>query len=277
MLRYYDIHAHLADPRIAGALPDILQRSRERGLAGVLANAARLAEWPAIVEMARLPGVYGALGIHPFFLDDWRSTVPEQLRTTLRQDRAGGAGTARLRAIGEIGLDFTPEWCPSPAHRHRQRELFEVQLGVAAEFGLPVILHNRKSWDDFLAVWRNWHGRNLRGVCHHFSASRDIARQLLEYDLYFSFCGPLTYPQSRRLKDLATYVPLDRTLTETDTPDLPAEPYRGQSSEPWHVGEIVRDIARIKQQPEADIADRVEANFRRIVSVDCGAAHEKPV
>jgi TatD DNase family protein len=263
MLRYYDIHAHLADPRIAAFLPDILRRSRDRGLAGVLANAARLAEWPAIVDLARQPGVFGALGLHPFFLGDWQPALPEQLRTVLRQDRAGGASAARLRAIGEIGLDFTPEWCPSPEHRRRQIEIFEAQLGLAAEFALPVILHNRKSWDDFLAVWRNWRDRGLSGVCHHFTGSRDVARRLLDLGLYLSFCGPLTYPHSRRMREAAVYVPLERILTETDTPDLPAEPFRGQQSEPWHVCEVVCEIARLKQLPEADVADQIEANFSR--------------
>jgi len=140
----YDCHAHLADPRLAAGLPQLLARSRAHGLQGVLATAARLREWPVIAELARRePGVLGAVGLHPFFLDAWTPGLPAELRTRLL------AGP-RLRAVGEIGLDF---W-QGRQDRERQLEAFTAQLAVACELRRPVVLHNRRSWPDFFAVWR---------------------------------------------------------------------------------------------------------------------------
>jgi len=247
----YDCHAHLADPRLAAGLPQLLARSRAHGLQGVLATAARLREWPVIAELARRePGVLGAVGLHPFFLDAWTPGLPAELRTRLL------AGP-RLRAVGEIGLDF---W-QGRQDRERQLEAFTAQLAVACELRRPVVLHNRRSWPDFFAVWRGLRTPPPGGVLHHFTGSREIARQALDLGLHLSFCGPLTWPQSRRLKEVAAWAPLDRLLTETDAPDLPAEPYRGSLSEPWQAGAVLAELARLKQQPLETLADAVATNF----------------
>ncbi len=261
MPHYYDIHAHLADPRIAAELPLILRDCQARGVRGILANAARVDEWPTIVTLAREPGVYGALGLHPFFLDEWTDALPAQLRATL-------AAAPGLRAIGEIGLDFWPATLAEPAcSRERQVTAFTAQLALACELGRPVLLHNRKSWPEFFEIWKSTAAGRIAGVCHHFTGSREIARQALDLGLYLSFCGPLTWPQSRRLRETAAYVPLDRLLTETDTPDLPAAPYRGGFSYPWQVAAIVAEIARLKSVPEDAVAAAVAENFHTVLGV----------
>lgn len=256
--RYYDIHAHLADSRIAAELPDMLATSRAHGVAGILANAARLEEWPRIIELCREPGVHGALGLHPFFVDEWHSGVPDELRQRLDAH-------PEIRAVGEIGLDFAD----GRADESRQREAFAAQLAVACERQKPVILHNRRSWPEFLALWQASGAtrQGLRGVCHHFNGSRELARQLLDLGLSLSFCGPLTYANASRLKEAAAYVPLERLLTETDCPDLPAAAYRGGWSVPWHVQAIVSEIGRLKGISETAVADAVERNYRQMLDL----------
>ena len=257
-LRYYDIHAHLADARIRSELPDMLAASRQHGVAGILANAARLHEWPRLLDLCREPGIHGALGLHPFFVDEWHAGVPGELRRLL-------AAHPELRAIGEIGLDFQ-DGRDSEA---RQREAFVAQLAVACDMHRPVIMHNRKSWNEFFALWRESGAARagITGVCHHFSASPEVARQALDLGLYLSFCGPLTYPNATRLKAVAAYVPLDRLLTETDCPDLPAAAYRGGWSVPWQVQAIVTEIARLKQVSKETVATAVEQNYRRVLGL----------
>jgi len=255
-MEYCDIHAHLADRRVWPQVEAILHEARDRGVSAILANAAHAHEWDAITSLSRRPGVFGALGLHPFFLQEWAPDIPVRLRQAL------GAHT-RLRAVGEIGLDFQ--------HGRQQVEsqvtAFTAQCQVAAELGLPVIVHNRKSWSEFFAVLRSLAGVPLTGVCHHFSGSVEIARQVLDRGFDISFCGPLTYPNARRLKSVARYVPLDRVLSETDTPDLPPAAYRGQPSRPFHVIEVVRELAVLKGLSPETVAAQVAANFRRVLGM----------
>jgi len=251
----YDIHAHLADSRIVGNAESILSASAQQGVRGILVNAARVEEWPTVVRLASYPAVYGALGLHPFFIGDWEAALPDRLKAAIL------AAGPRIRAVGEIGLDF----CHGREWVRRQIGTLEAQLGVAGELGLPVILHNRKSWPEFLAVWRSCGHAVPHGVCHHFTGGREMARQLLDLGLFISFCGPLTYPNARRLKETAEYVPLERVLTETDAPDLPAQPYRGGFSYPWQVSVIVDELARLKSRSREAVAEQVERNFRTVL------------
>jgi TatD DNase family protein len=253
----YDCHAHLADARILRESAAILDRSRAHGLRGVLATAARHDEWPAIIALTREPGVLGALGLHPFFPEAWADALAGELRNHLLAE-------PRLRAVGEIGLDC---WSGRDT-LDRQLVMLEAQLAVAGELRKPVVLHNRRSWNEFFALWRRLHQPPPGGVLHHFTGSREIARQALDLGLHLSFCGPLTWPGARRLKEVAGWAPLDRVLTETDTPDLPAEPFRGGLSEPWHAGAVVVELARLKQQPPETVAAAVAANFCRLFGAD---------
>jgi len=232
-------------------LTRVVAEAHSHGVRGILANAARVSEWPAVVAMAKSSPLLGALGLHPFFLDEWSEDLPDRLEQSLRAHE-------RLRAVGEIGLDFYA----GRDELTRQVTAFSAQLDVAVKLGMPAIFHNRKSWGEFFAVLRK--AGSVRGVCHHFSGSIETARQALDAGLYLSFCGPLTYANARRLKEAAKYVPLDRILTETDTPDLPPAEHRGTQSRPHHVADVLAEIARLKGLSEEDVASHVEANFIRL-------------
>jgi len=253
-MRLYDVHAHLADPRLASSLEQVLHESAAAGVRGILACAARLEEWDAILALSRRPGIVGALGLHPFFVQDGPSDLGERLRTAL----AAGTG---LVAVGEVGLDF---W-DGRENAAVQIAALAAQLDVARDRDLPIVLHNRRSWGDFFGLLRDRGADSLRGVCHCFNGSREIARQVLDRGLMVSFCGPLTYPNARCLREAAAYVPLDRILTETDCPDLPPEPCRGGPSLPWHVRYVVDALAAAKGLSPAAVAEQVEANYLRLL------------
>ena len=196
----------------------------------------------------------GALGLHPFFVSQTDAELGYRLQQALRAHD-------RLVAVGEIGLDFWDGRADAP----RQHEVFAVQLEVARALGLPVILHNRRSWGDFFAVLREQRVSALSGVCHCFNGSREIARAVLDLGLLVSFAGPLTYPNARRLREAAAYVPLDRLLTETDCPDLPARQAGPGPSLPSHVRFVLEAIAEVKGLPLPDVVAQVEANYRRLL------------
>lgn len=252
----YDIHAHLADRRLQDGIEDLWEECRTRNLQGVLAAAARPCEWERIAELSGLSGVYGAMGLHPFFVDEWQDGTAAALEAELSAHEG-------VRAVGEIGLDF----CRGRQDTERQMAILEEQFGIARRLEMPVILHNRKSWSEFLHLWRHSPVKPPTGVCHHFTGSVEIARQALDAGLYLSFCGPLTYPNARRLKAAARYAPLNRILTETDAPDLPPQAYRGGTSLPWHVGEVVREIADIRGISVGKAATEIGENFREVLGL----------
>lgn len=251
-----DVHAHLADLRLRAGLDSLLAECVTRGLGAVLANAARRSEWSVIRQISRSPAIFGALGIHPFFPEDWQADTLTALRTALTTL----AANEKVIAVGEIGLDFQH----GREQADRQIEMFVAQLQLAQELQLPVCLHNRKSWPDFFGILRDLRLEKVRGYCHHFTGSVEIARQALDYGLYLSFCGPVTYPEAKRLHRVARFVPADRMLTETDCPDLPAQAWRGQESRPWQVKAIVDFLAAERHvEPEA-LTAQLWQNWQRL-------------
>ena len=253
----YDVHAHLADPRLAPMLPQLIADCAARGVKGIPANAARRDEWAAVTALsARHDIVYAALGVHPFFLADWHENSAAELRQAIAAPPLG----AKIIAVGEIGLDFL-------SHRDsadKQIAALTQQLLIAHDFDLPVCLHNRKAWPDFFALLKELRISTLRGYCHHFGASRDIARKVLDLGLHLSFCSPIANPRSRRLRDAALYAPLNRILSETDCPDLPAPQYCGELSRPWQVHAVVQAIAEVKKLPPEAIAAAIAENWQRL-------------
>ena len=253
-MRLYDAHAHLADERLSAILDPVLCEATASGVTGILACAARFEEWDAITAISRREPVFGALGIHPFFV----RAAPADLGSQLRQSLAAHP---RLVAVGEVGLDY---W-NGRADAALQEGILVTQLSVAQEVGLPVILHNRRSWGDFFGLLRSGGLTGLRGVCHCFNGSPEIAREVLDRGLMVSFCGPITYPRARRIRAAAAYVPLDRILTETDCPDLPPRAVAGGLSLPHHVVHVLHAIAEVKHLSVCAVAEQVEANFRRLL------------
>jgi TatD DNase family protein len=258
----YDVHAHLADERLRGELPEILHRC-EHEMQAVLVNAAKFSEWDLILRLAQKPRIFAALGLHPFFLDE----RPTGYLSLLRQKLLSPPSKSKVIAIGEIGLDF---W-QGRENSDEQMAILSEQLLLAQQLNLPVILHNRKAWPDFFALLKNLRLSTLRGVCHHFNASPEIASQALEYGLYLSFCGPLTWPESRRLHKLASLAPLDRILVETDCPDLPPQSSRGKQSRPWMVAEVMDKIAQLQNIPKEKLAGQIAANWTALFKPTCKA------
>ena len=249
---FYDVHAHLADPRLQATLPEILLRCATE-LRAVLVNAAKVSEWDTVLELSKEPGIYAALGVHPFYLKERQRDCFNQLREKLLHPPQN----SKVLAIGEIGLDF---WNGRNDAEDQLSALSE-QLLIAQQLQLPVILHNRKAWPDFFALLKSLRISTLRGVCHHFNASEEIARQALDYGLFLSFCGPLTWPESKRLHKLASTVPLDRILVETDCPDLPPQSSRGAESRPWMVAEVMSSIAGLRKISMEELAEQIAINW----------------
>ncbi len=254
-MRFYDAHAHLGDARLAGQAETVLAAARSAGVAGILATAAEIGDWPRVLALTGDPLVQGALGIHPWFSAALPANWLASLATSLT--------TPGIVAVGEIGLDFWNGREEEP----RQREVFTAQVRLAQRLGQPIILHNRRSWPECLAILRGlgWSGP---GLCHGFNADASVLGQVLELGLSVSFGGPLTRSGAVRLRALAKHVPADRLLAESDAPDQPGAAHPAGPSLPAHVPEVYACLAEARGIPLPELAATLEANYRRLTGGD---------
>lgn len=249
-----DSHAHL-DMRhfSADEVDAVLGRARAAGVATVGNVFLSVAAWEeGRARFDAHPEVFFLLGTHP--TDAVRYT-PEEKRGMVR---AFGED-ARLRAVGEIGLDFYWKDCP-PAI---QISAFIDQLQLARSLKLPVVIHSRDAFEETVAILRDqgFHGYPL--LWHCFGGSRDQARYLAGAGWHISVPGPVTFPSNDELRAALAVIPGDRLLAETDCPYLAPVPYRGKRNEPAYAVFTVRAMAEALGVPAADLWTQCGDNARR--------------
>jgi TatD DNase family protein len=255
-----DSHCHLADEAFAGDVDAVIARARSAGVVGALC----IGEVTDPAEIVRLDlvaaawdGVRTTAGVHPHRASaqagDVEAAVVDLVRRRVAVD-------PRVRAVGEIGLDYHYDFAP----RERQREVFAAQVAYAVENGLPVVIHTREADADTLAVLREAGAGRVTGVFHCFSGDRALAIDALALGFYISFSGILTFPKAAAIRDAAIAVPLDRVLVETDCPYLAPVPHRGRRNEPAWVAEVVRVLASVHGLAPAEVAAATTENYRRL-------------
>jgi TatD DNase family protein len=219
MPEWTDTHCHLDAPEFAPDVVAVRARARERGVLHCVLPAVQVRDFGRVRALAHEFGDSYALGIHPLYVaqaDDGDLARLDDALTQCRDD-------ARLVAVGEIGLDYVvPELCEEPL-RSRQEFFYTEQLKLARKHGLPVILHVRRSADMLLKGLRSvgHGGYQWRGIAHAFSGSLQQAQAFIALGFKLGFGGALTYERANRLRQLATELPLESIVLETDAPDMP--------------------------------------------------------
>jgi TatD DNase family protein len=170
------------------------------------------------------------------------------------------ASTTSARGIGEIGLDYHYDYSPPAV----QRAVFRVQVKLARELGQPVVVHTREADEDTIAILTEEGGGQVRGVLHCFTGDMALAQAALDLGFYISAAGIVTFPKSMELRNTFRHVPLDRLLTETDSPFLAPVPHRGTRNEPAHVARVVETLAGLYGIDAAELARRTAENFHRL-------------
>lgn len=237
-----DTHAHLDAVDDPSA---VLSRAREAGVTRVLTVGTDLDSCRVALALSeREDGVFAALGIHPHDAGRPHAERLAELRDLLSHDRAV--------AVGETGLDFFRDYAP----RDRQQELFSAELSLAAELGLPVVIHSRDAEEETVATLSTHPGRV---ILHCFSSPR-LLPAALERGWYVSFAGNVTYPKAGDLRAAAARVPADRILAETDTPYLAPQPRRGSPNEPANVVHTVEALAAVRRVQADELAATIDAN-----------------
>jgi TatD DNase family protein len=254
-----DSHCHLADDVFVKDLPDVIDRAQSAGLTRALCILAadNAVEAGRARELTRLwPSLRFGIGVHPHqagqFSGREAGVVP------LVQSAIGSLPEAR--ALGEIGLDYHYDFAP----KHVQQEVFRLQIRLARELDLPIIIHTREAEDDTLAILREESGASVRGVMHCFTGTRRLAEEAIALGMHISIAGIVTFPKGDNVRDVAALVPGDRLLCETDSPYLAPTPYRGKRNEPAWVVKVGEELATLRRVPFEDLRGQTTANFEAL-------------
>lgn len=261
-MMYFDSHAHYYDARFEKECEEGVDALLTRLFSTTVSGIVNVGTAPdtcraAARQAARYPKMYTALGIHP--TDGQALSDPDVALREIREMIL--APRNKCVAIGEIGLDYHyPD-----TDKEKQAYLFERQLSLAAELGLPVVIHDREAHGDVMDVILR-HPR-VRGVLHSFSGSPEMAGELVRAGYNISFSGTLTFQNARRTVESAALVPLDRILIETDCPYLAPHPLRGTLNHSGNLSYTCARLAGILGMDEAQAARLTEENARRFFSL----------
>lgn len=250
-----DTHCHLDVAEFADDYHLVRQRAAAAGVCELIVPAVDRAGWPRLLEVCRQESGCGpALGLHPLYL---QRHGPGDVEELSRQIKAG-----EVVAIGEIGLDFWER--PNEMLRRRQLELFEAQLRIARQAGLPVLIHARKAHDQVLAALRRLHF-TCGGIVHAFSGSRQQARCYVDLGFAIGVGGTITYQRANRVRGVVTDLPLDALVLETDAPDIPPAGHRNERNSPEFLPEILHCLARLRGQEPRLVAATTSRTARTLL------------
>ena len=229
----FDTHAHMDDHAFDEDRQELLASLPGQGIA-LLMNPGCSLESSRNVD--KLTGaydyIYGAVGSHPDVADEVNEAVLEEYRMLCKQN-------PKIKAIGEIGLDYHYEDIP----RELQLKAFRAQMELARELGLPVIVHERDAHEDGMKVVDEF--PEVKGVFHCYSGSAEMAKELIKRGWYIGFTGVLTFKNARKAIAVASSIPLDRIVIETDCPYMSPEPFRGKRNDPGKVYRMAEKLAEI--------------------------------
>jgi TatD DNase family protein len=264
-----DTHCHLDFDSFSGDLDKVLDRARDAGLDRILNPAIDLDSSKTIVALAEAHReVYAAVGVHPNSALSWDGSSIKELKRL--------AGTPKVIAIGEIGLDYYRDRAP----RDLQRVVFRNQLELAAEFELPVVIHTRnaspgdlQALQDALELLATWHADLVAdqlelaahpGVLHSYSGDIASVEEAVGMNFFIGITGPVTFKNAVELRELVSYLSLEHLLIETDAPFLTPHPHRGKRNEPAYVRFIAHKIAEIHGLSFDTVANITSVNAERL-------------
>lgn len=246
----FDSHCHITDSRFDADRAEVLARARAEGVVGMVTVGSGVRDSEAAIRLAEAePDVWATAGIHPHEAAGAGDAGVDRVREL--------AAHPRVVAVGETGLDYHYEHSP----RHVQRWLFLRHVELAAELGLPLVVHSRAADEDTAAMLREA-AAGTQGVLHCFTGGAALLESALAAEWYVSFSGIVSF-EGYGGADLVRAVPPERILIETDAPYLAPVPRRGRRNEPAHVRHVCEAVAALRGEDPAELAARTLENARR--------------
>jgi TatD DNase family protein len=256
-----DTHAHLDHERFKDDVDQVIERAKLAKVQPIVTVGADLASSRQAVDFARrYPGVIATVGVHPHDADSVSDSVLDEI-TML-------AGDEGVVAIGEIGLDYHYDFSP----RDVQRRVFAIQISLARELGLPIVVHVREAYRDVMSILKSEHAEDVGGIIHCFSGDREVVKDCLDMGFYISVGGILTFANSKELRGIIKGLPLERILLETDSPYLTPVPYRGKRNEPAYVVHVAEALANLKDITFDKVAEITTLNACKLFGLRKGCS-----
>ena len=251
----FDTHAHLDDRAFDADRQELIAALPSQGVGLVMNPGCSLASSQAADALSRqYDFVYAAVGSHPDAADEVNDQVLEMYRKLCKLN-------PKIRAIGEIGLDYHYEDIP----RELQLKAFRAQMALAAELDLPVIVHERDAHADGMAVVDEF--PTVKGVFHCYSGSAEMAKELVKRGWYIGFTGVLTFKNAKKAVEVASQIPLERLVLETDCPYMAPEPFRGKRNHPGYLYRMAEALAQIRGVSVEQIHQITMENGKRLYRI----------
>lgn len=249
---FIDSHCHINFPELADNLDEVLANMRASQVSHALCVAVDLDKFPQILSLAEQhDNIYASVGVHPDYELENEPTQAQLVRLSQHP---------KVVAIGETGLDYFRlqgdlEW---------QRTRFRTHIRAAIECNKPLIIHTRSASVDTLRLMREEGAEKIGGVMHCFTESMEVALAAIEMNFYISFSGIVTFKKALELKEVATKIPLERMLIETDSPYLAPVPFRGKLNQPSYVKHVAEEIAKLRGISVEEVGSVTSANFKKL-------------
>ena len=251
----FDTHAHMDDRAFEEDRKELLASLPQQGLALVMNPGCSAESSRNTDKLSReYDYIYAAVGSHPDVADEVDETLLEEYRMLCKQN-------PKIKAIGEIGLDYHYEDIP----REIQLKAFRMQMGLARELDLPVIVHEREAHEDGMKVVDEF--PEVNGVFHCYSGSAEMAKELVKRGWYIGFTGVLTFKNARKAVEVAASIPLDRIVLETDCPYMAPEPFRGKRNDPGKLYRMAEKLAEIRGLRVEEIHRITTENGKRLYRI----------
>ena len=251
MTSFIDTHCHL--DKLDSTPEEAIIEAKQAGVQRMVTVSVDELSLDLVSSMVQqFPEVYGSVGFHPHDAADLTEDLEQKIRKLAQEEK-------KLIAIGETGLDY--HYMSSSAEI--QQQVFKKQLQVAVELNLPVIMHSREAETDTLNILREVPVPSL-GVAHSFTSSFEMAKSLIEMGWYIGINGIVTFNNAEDLREVVSWLPLDRLLLETDSPFLAPTPFRGKPNKPAHIPAIATFIAELRGISLELLSEQTSVNAQRL-------------
>jgi len=259
-MRFVDAHIHLSDPEYNGKIQEIVDSTKQAGVAAVVSNSMNLETSKLSLRLAEEHAdlVYAALGIHPWNVNQ---LAPNELEQTLDFIQQNGTNNEKVVAIGEIGLD--PQYAKRKEQKALQTNVFHEMLRLAEKLTLPAIVHSRWTAQKILAILPSYKLNTV--LWHWFSSPAEVLPKIVGRGDYVSEGPPTVF--STRIQEVVRLVPLENLLTETDGPVRYYGSFNDRLTTSAFIPEIVKAIAEVKGIKETDVGEQILRNFTNLFKI----------
>lgn len=253
----FDSHAHYNDSKFNEDRDAVLKSLAENNVKYIMNVADSMVSLKKVLEIAdKYPFVFASVGVHP---EETGELTDADMDILL-----GHTKHPKVKAIGEIGLDYY--W--DSVERDVQKKWFCRQIELAKKANLPIIVHDREAHGDTMDILKSETARDVGGIVHCFSGSREMAREVLNLGMYIGIGGTVTFKNARKVKEVAEYVPIESIVIETDAPYLAPVPFRGKRNSSDLLKYVVDELAEIKGISREEVEEITCKNAKQVYKIE---------